>query len=213
MATHAPLAAFGWGPGDPIRTLCEYNLNALEWPDGQPDTEGWIATWSQAFNVEKVTKRFYEDYAAVFEKVEKLIAKQKEVKGDDLRMFTQTLFNRLMFLRFIKRKGGSRSAGTQTIFAPLYAASGYGRKSFYKGRLCPLFFEGLAVEGKQQTDAYGTVPYLNGGLFERSELDKQVTDLPDEVFTGILSNEHTGGLFYRYNFTAEDPRRWTSKWP
>ena len=69
----APLAAFGWGPGDPIRTLCEYNLNALEWPDGQPDPEGWIAAWSQAFDVEKVTRRFYEDYAAVFEKVEKLI--------------------------------------------------------------------------------------------------------------------------------------------
>jgi hypothetical protein len=92
----APLAAFGWGPGDPIRTLCEYNLNALEWPDGQPDAEGWVAAWRQAFDVEKVTRRFYEDYAAVFEKVEKLIGKQNELKGDDLRMFTQTLFNRLM---------------------------------------------------------------------------------------------------------------------
>jgi len=81
----APLAAFGWGPGDPIRTLCEYNLNALEWPDGQPDAEGWVAAWSQAFDVEKVTKRFYEDYAAVFEKVEKLIAREKELKGDDAR--------------------------------------------------------------------------------------------------------------------------------
>ena len=65
------------GAGRPIRTLCEYNLNALEWPDGQPDAEGWVAAWSQAFDVEKVTKRFYEDYAAVFEKVEKLIAQAK----------------------------------------------------------------------------------------------------------------------------------------
>jgi hypothetical protein len=29
-AKTAPLAAFGWGPDDPIRTLCEYNLSALE---------------------------------------------------------------------------------------------------------------------------------------------------------------------------------------
>ncbi len=200
----APLAAFGWGPGDPIRTLCEYNLNALEWPDGQPDAEGWIAAWSQAFDVEKVTKRFYEDYAAVFEKVEKLIAKQKELKGDDLRMFTQTLFNRLMFLRFMERKGWLTFGGHKNYLRALYAAGGYGKKSFYKGRLCPLFFEGLAVEGKQQSEAYGCVPYLNGGLFERSELDKQVTDLPDEVFAGILSDEHAGGLFYRYNFTVEE---------
>jgi hypothetical protein len=200
----APLAAFGWGPGDPIRTLCEYNLNALEWPDGQPDPQGWVAAWSQAFDVEKVTKRFYEDYAAVFEKVEKLIGKQKELKGDDLRMFTQTLFNRLMFLRFMERKGWLTFAGREDYLRAVYAAGGCGKKSFYKGRLCPLFFEGLADEGKQQTDAYGCVPYLNGGLFERSELDKQVTDLPDEVFAGIFADEHAGGLFYRYNFTVEE---------
>jgi len=200
----APLAAFGWGPGDPIRTLCEYNLNALEWPDSQPDAEGWIAAWSQAFDVEKVTKRFYEDYAAVFEKVEKLIAKQKEIKGDDLRMFTQTLFNRLMFLRFMERKRWLAFGSHTDYLRALYAAGGYGKKSFYKGRLCPLFFDGLAVEGKQESEAYGCVPYLNGGLFERTELDKQVTDLPDEVFTGILADEHAGGLFYRYNFTVEE---------
>lgn len=203
-AQTAPLAAFGWGPGDPIRTLCEYNLNALEWPDGQPDAEGWVAAWSQAFDVEKVTKRFYDDYAAVFKKVEKLIGKQMELKGDDLRMFTQTLFNRLMFLRFMERKAWLTFGGRKDYLRALYAAGGWGKKSFYKGRLCPLFFEGLAVEGQQQSEAYGGVPYLNGGLFERSELDKQVTDLPDEVFEGILADEHAGGLFYRYNFTVEE---------
>ena len=200
----APLAAFGWGPGDPIRTLCEFNLNALEWPDEQPDAEGWVAAWSQAFDVEKVTKRFYEDYAAVFETVEKLIGKHSNLKGDDLRMFTQTLFNRLMFLRFMERKDWLTFGGHKNYLRALYAAGGYGKKSFYNGRLCPLFFQGLAVEGKQQTDAYGCVPYLNGGLFEQSELDKRITDLPDEVFTGILADEHGGGLFYRYNFTVEE---------
>jgi len=216
----APLAAFGWGPDDPIRTLCEYNLNALEWPETAPDPQGWIDAWSQAFDVEKVTKRFYEDYAAVFEQVEKLIGKQRELRGDELRMFTQTLFNRLMFLRFMERKGWLTFAGKKHYLRALYAAHcsphtpcaedgtrrvpATKKKSFYKGRLCPLFFEGLAIEGKQQSEAYGQVPYLNGGLFERSELDKQVTDLPDEVFAGILADEHAGGLFYRYNFTVEE---------
>ena len=216
----APLAAFGWGPDDPIRTLCEFNLNALEWPDGQPDAEGWVTAWSQAFDVEEVTRRFYEDYAAVFEKVEKLIGKQKELKGDDLRMFTQTLFNRLMFLRFMERKHWLTFDGHKNYLRALYAAhvsgtlrvplAGGTRRvpdtwaSFYKGRLWPLFFEGLAVEGKQESEAYGCVPYLNGGLFERSELDERVTDLPDDVFADILSDEHAGGLFYRYNFTVEE---------
>ena len=68
----------------------------------------------------------------------------------------------------------------------------------------PAVLRGPGREGKQESEAYGCVPYLNGGLFERSELDKQVTDLPDEVFAGILSDEHEGGLFYRYNFTVEE---------
>lgn len=200
----APLAAFGWGPGDPIRTLCEYNLNALAWPEAAPDAQAWVAAWSQAFDVEKVTKRFYSDYATVFEKVENLIAAQGELAGDDLRMFTQTLFNRLMFLRFIERKGWLEFEEETSYLRALYAAGGHGEKSFYSGRLRPLFFQGLAVEGKQESPAYGRVPYLNGGLFERSELDERVSDLPDEVFTGILSDEHAGGLFYRYNFTVEE---------
>lgn len=39
----------------------------------------------------------------MFGKVEGLIAARGELAGDDLRMFTQTLFNRLMFLRFMDK--------------------------------------------------------------------------------------------------------------
>ena len=131
----APLAAFGWGPGDPIRTLCEYNLNALEWPDGQPDAEGWVAAWSQAFDVEKVTRRFYEDYAAVFERSRSSSASRTNLKGDDLRMFTQTLFNRLMFLRFMERKGWLTFRAAARLSACPATPPGRGKKSFYKGRL------------------------------------------------------------------------------
>lgn len=203
--THtAPLAAFGWGPGDPIRTLCEFNLKSLEWPAEVLEPEAWIANWAQAFDVEKVTKRFYEDYAATFARAEKLIGKQKELKGDDLRIFTQTLFNRLMFLRFMERKGWLTFQERHDYLRALHEAGPRGRKSFYNSRLCPLFFEGLAIEGKQESDAYGSVPYLNGGLFEQSPLDRKITDLPDAVFDGILGSEEAGGLFYRYNFTIEE---------
>ncbi len=120
-------------------------------------------------------------------------------------MFTQTLFNRLMFLRFMERKGWLQFGDDKKNYLrALHDAGGNGKKSFYKGRLCPLFFEGLAIKGKQQSAAYGSVPYLNGGLFERSELDKKVTDLPDDLFARILSSEQEGGLFYRYNFTVEE---------
>ncbi len=199
------------------------------------DAPGWDIN-QRAEDVEKVARRFYEDYAAVFEKVETLIAEHcsphepraedgtRRVpatwQGDDLRMFTQTLFNRLMFLRFVECKGWLMFAGRKDYLRALYAAHcsphapcaedgtrhvpATNKKSFYKGRLCPLFFEGLAVEGKQQSEAYGQVPYLGGGLFERSDLDKQVSDLPDEVFAGILADGQADGLFYRYDFTVEE---------
>lgn len=192
------------GRDERLRTAAERieMLDLAGMPD--PSPLGIQRQHDEAFDVEKVTKQFYEDYAVVFEKVEKLIAKQKELGGDDLRMFTQSLFNRLMFLRFMERKRWLTFDRHTDYLRALYAAGGYRKKSFYKGRLWPLFFEGLAVQGKQQSEAYGCVPYLNGGLFERTKLDDRVTDLPDEVFAGILSDERAGGLFYHYNFTVEE---------
>ena len=35
-------------------------------------------------------------------------------------------------------------------------------------------------------------------------MDERVTDLPDEVFAGILGGEPPGGLFYRYRFTVAE---------
>ena len=206
----APMASFGWGPDDldAVRTICEYNLRALEWPDATPTTEAeWLNTWQPAFDIEKVTKRFYQDYAEVFHRVEDIIKKTKALKGDELRMFTQSLFNRLMFLRFIERKGWLSYPG-QTggrYLARLASEGGIGKRSLYASRLRPLFFEGLAEDGKQQADAYGKVPLLNGGLFEKTGLDDKVTDIPDEAFTPILGPIPGGaGLFYRYNFTVEE---------
>jgi len=202
----APMTSFGWGPDDldAVRTICEFNLRALEWPDTTPSTESdWLSTWSPAFDIEKVTKRFYQDYAEVFHHVEEIIRKTKALKGDELRMFTQSLFNRLMFLRFIERKGWLTFPGQtgSRYLAALAAAGGIGKRSLYASRLRPLFFEGLAEEGKQKSDAYGKVPLLNGGLFEKSDLDDKVTDIPDEAFTPILGQ---GELFYKYNFTVEE---------
>ena len=190
----APLKLLGWNEGDTaIRTLCDHNLPHLEWDNGE--------NWQEAFNIEKVTKDFYRDYAAVFEGMEEAIAEDNDIEGDDLRMFTQMLFNRLMFLRFIERKGWLDFGDSPDYLGNLYAAGGIDGQSFYTSRLVPLFFEGLAVEGQQESDVIGTVPFLNGGLFEKADLDAQVDGIPDDAFEPILGFD---GLFYRYNFTVEE---------
>ena len=59
----------------------------------------------EAFSVEQVTREFYKDYAVVFGKVKKAVGAANDIAGDDLHLYTQLLFNRLMFLRFIEKKG------------------------------------------------------------------------------------------------------------
>ncbi len=192
-----PLAIFGWHSGDTaLRTLCEYNLPFLVWSDNLQQPQ-----WRDAFSIEKVTKEFYREYAKVFETVETIIGEVNPISGNDLRLYTQMLFNRLMFLRFIERKSWLLFGESADYLSSLHAAGGIGDDSFYKSRLQPLFFEALAIEGRQESETVGKVPFLNGGLFEKDKTDEQVTDIPDEAFDPILGER---GLFYRYNFTVEE---------
>ncbi len=194
----APLSLFGWNEGDAdVRTLCTHNLFYLQWDSAHPDYD----KWREAFSIEKVTKDFYREYAQAFTETEEYIGQANNLEKEELRLFTQTLFNRLMFLRFIEKKGWLNFHENPNYLNALYQAGGCDGNSFYQSRLCPLFFEALAVEGRQESEQIGKVPFLNGGLFERTELDNKVQDIPDEAFEPILS---ASGLFYRYNFTVEE---------
>ena len=56
-----------------------------------------------AFDIEKVTQKFFREYRQTFEKVEGLI---QGIGSDERKqLFTQKLFNCLMFIAFIKKKG------------------------------------------------------------------------------------------------------------
>jgi type I restriction-modification system DNA methylase subunit len=83
-------------------------------------------------------------------------------------------------------------------------------KNFYHHRLTHLFFTGL--NNPQQTDIIGinnggflrqiigTVPYLNGGLFEQDEDDRNPNIIvPDQAIDVILQ-----GLFSNFNFTVTE---------
>ena len=198
------LAAFGWHAGSSaVRTVCEFNLSHLGWPADASDTAGWVAGWSEAFSVERVTQKFYKECKAEFEQLQSRVT---TLAGEDQKMFTQTLLNRLLFLRFIERKGWLTPPGhiapSPDYLRELFAAGGHGKQSFYAGRLRPLFFAGLAKEGHQASPAIGKVQFLNGGLFERSKLDDAVPDLADDALAPLLDRRN--GLLYRYNFTVQE---------
>ena len=160
-----------------------------------------------AFDVEAVTKRFFTEYKRVFD------AAMEKVQGfglsqEDKRLYVQTLFNRLMFVYFLSRKGWLTFRGNMDYLNALwkdYDDQG-DETNFYRDRLYHLFFFGLNNPQSQDLNfqdsymetVYGSVPFLNGGLFEETDLDKSDGIIvPDDAIKPILTD-----LFDRFNFTV-----------
>ncbi len=193
-------------PDEPFRTDLEI-LQSIALPQPASAEEIW-QKHEQAFNVERVTQRFFEEYRRLFENAESGIT---GITGDAKRLFTQKLFNRLMFMRFLERKGWLRFDGKRDYLRALWEAhTNTGGTSFYRERLKPLFFAGLNTpqqvnviginRGGALKQIIGEVPYLNGGLFAEGEDDRNdAIDVPDDVLQPILHD-----LLYRFNFTITE---------
>ena len=159
-----------------------------------------------AFSVEPVTKRFFAEYRRVFENAKNAITGFEDER--ELHLFTQTLFNRLMFVYFISRKGWLTFGGDPDYLNALWRSyvSDESQSNFYTARLEPMFFAGLNNPQSRNLNVnnpvlyatIGDVPFLNGGLFEKSDLDRREgITVPDNVISPILER-----LFDRFNFTV-----------
>ena len=202
------------GVGEQLRTATE-QLGLLDLESVSLDASPLAIQQrhDEAFDVEVVTKNFFEKYAQVFGRVESLI--QETIREPERRrLFTQKLFNRLMFIAFIQKKGWLRFNGRTDYLSALWSAyqqdNSTSNKNFYRDRLSILFFTGL--NKPQKTDItsinngghlknlIGTVPYLNGGLFEQDESDRDYKIVvPDKCIDTILHD-----LFDRFNFTVTE---------
>lgn len=169
------------------------------------DPEALYAAHCEAFDVEKVTSRFYREYAEIFHHIEQAIqasnpARPEFYKPENLHAFAQRLLGRLMFLYFIQKKGWL--AGDPRFLTNQYRIVTRGEGNYYALVLEPLFFDTLNRRRPNDESRWGSIPYLNGGLFEK-DYDFLVV-LPNELFdpggdNGVL------GFFNDYNFTvAED---------
>ncbi len=166
----------------------------------------------EAFNVEAVTRDFFEQYRKIFERVQGLVKGFPDTDDgrEEKKLYVQTLFNRLMFIYFLSKKGWLRFKGDPDYLAALWNDYQKNRETddFYTERLCNLFFLGLnnpraanLSEGFPTLHALiGDVPFLNGGLFTREEQDdRSGVTVPDEAVSAILHD-----LFDRYNFTVTE---------
>ena len=166
-----------------------------------------------AFDVGPVTKQFFAEYRRIFE------AAKERVSGfesdEDRHLFVQTLFNRLMFVHFLSRKGWltfGQGEGRADYLKTLWEdyKGDQTESNFHENRLRLLFFSGLnnsqssdltneaAFGGSYLHSRIGPVPFLNGGLFEETPLDRHPdVTVPDEAIEPLLRQ-----LFDKFNFTV-----------
>ncbi|MBE2236208.1 MAG: Eco57I restriction-modification methylase domain-containing protein, partial [Caldilineaceae bacterium] len=204
------------GPEQRLRTATE-RLSLLDIATLAPTLTGVSPFVVQnrhdaAFDVEAVTRDFFATYRTVFEQVETLVT---GLRGEEERLFTQRLFNRLLFLIFLERKGWLTFEGRSDYLRALWDAhrrdedAGEG-ENFYRDRLRLLFFSGLNTPNEVDVvganrhgflqQRIGRVPYLNGGLFEEDGSDRNPNVVvPDRAIDLILTR-----LLYHYNFTITE---------
>lgn len=147
----------------------------------------------QAFDVDHVTKRFYdrfkEEHKAFLSFIDGITAVA------DREWYASLMLNRLMFIYFIQKKGflDGDDQYLRNRLQMVQQSQGKGNfHTFYRYFLRRLFHEGLAQrkdERKAELNTLlGNVPYLNGGLFDTHQLEKDNPDIqiPDEAFEKLF---------------------------
>ena len=183
--------------------------------------------WQHQFSVERVTTKFYQEYAAVRDRIAKaLLAHNPDhpviasLSEEEARAWATRQMGRVLFLWFLQAKRWLGEPGG--MGSPTYLLSLWDRRAetqegeYYPGILAPMFFDAMATGSSSRGEhpVLGFVPYLNGGLFRRNALEDRIDDagevsLPDEVFDPDAENEEGQkqtllGLLSRYRFTTRE---------
>jgi len=125
------------------------------------------------FDVEKVTKKFYDrfktEHASFLGFIKGIPDEQME------NWYASVMINRLMFLYFIQEKG-FLNGDKDYLRNKLKHSHDHKPDAYYKDFLCPLFFQGFARKKTERSSAVnkllGEIPYLNGGLFQQHEIER-----------------------------------------
>ena len=168
--------------------------------------------WEKTLDTSILNNQFFKEYRRIFEEAEATLPAAWAV--DKKRIYTQRFFNRILFIVFLENKGwlkfGGRSDYLRALFADYWQNDPEKRReaNFHRKRLNALFFMGLnhPTGDKRQDSAYkpilgliGDVPYLNGGLFDQEEDDRDGPLFPDALIARLLND-----LVYHFVFTVAE---------
>ena len=218
-ATEAKRYTFLLGKGQSCRTAAE-NFQKLIDKHGNINRDDIV----KAFDVEALSKEFFDKYKAKYEKFCNYIydnRNDEDLFGHEfaewdeklIRDYVKKLLGRIVFLHFLQKKGWlgvpvdkQWGEGDTQFMRNLFKASTQKQKDNYLDLVLEPLFAGalntqrpndifdLGVEGFRTT----RIPYLNGGLFERDVLDEPKSTFPASYFEDLFE------FFYQYNFTIDE---------
>ena len=158
-----------------------------------------------AFDVEPVTRRFYDRFKREHKAFLRFI--QGITAVADREWYASLMLNRMMFIYFIQKRGflDEDPDYLRNRLDRVRRKHGRGKfHSFYRVFLLRLFHEGLgrpeADRAAELNELLGQVPYLNGGLFDVHDLERDNADIhiPDDAFEQIFA------FFEAYQWHLDD---------
>jgi hypothetical protein len=168
----------------------------------------------EAFNIERVTKEFFEKYRNLFiltkETLDGLVSQDDKLKDDfhtkgvNTVDFAKKLLGQIVFLYFLQKKGwfgvargANWGVGSKNFLRELFESRHGYYNNFFNDILEPLFYEALRLDRSHDSHYYYSrfncrIPFLNGGLFDPiGEYDWVNADIlfPNEIFSNTYGTK------------------------
>ena len=163
-----------------------------------------------AFSVDALSKEFFDEYHRHYDRICDYIIHSHINTLTQLHIhdYVKKMMGRIVFLHFLQKKGWLND--DQEFLSKLFFLSPY-KQDFLEQELEPLFFGIFNTEPDKRKqlfqqenwdlrwlEEWKRLPYLNGGLFERDEVDKMKIKLPASLFENLFK------FMASYNFTVDE---------
>ena len=162
----------------------------------------------KAFSVDALSNDFFNEYHIHYDAIVRELERQG-YEGVTIHDYVKKMMGRIVFLHFLQKKGWLN--GDTNFMQNTFANSEAYRDDYLEKVLEPLFFGIFNTEPGQRRrlfeaegwdldllEQWQTLPYLNGGLFERDAVDALDIRLPASVFEELFT------FLASYNFTVDE---------
>ncbi|MEM5810246.1 MAG: DNA methyltransferase, partial [Candidatus Aenigmatarchaeota archaeon] len=175
-----------------------------------------------AFDVERVTEEFFKAYKHALEKIKEILERQRKRNPSMCHSYAQQLLSRIMFLYYVQKKGWLKwkdytqdKKYIKNLWEKYKSYANNTEDTFYSEWLSSLFFGAFNKKHtliskklpEEVKESFALMPFLNGGLFSKNELDEVGFHVPDEVFSllfDISPSDKNKGFLERFNFTVRE---------